>query len=110
MLSWFFSFFIHNVSSFTITPFSQSVPFASRSQNIQDSKHSVVSNTTLRFQFSLSALQSFMWVLTLVLRICGDNCAIHTQQIDHISRLVLFSSVGNIALITTSLDWNWGQM
>jgi hypothetical protein len=110
MFSWFFSFFIHNVPGFTITPFSQSVPFVSRSQNIQDSKHSVVSNTTLCFRFWLNVLQSFMWVLTLVLRVCGNTCAIHAQQIDHISGLVLFSSVGNIAVTNTSMDWNWGQM
>jgi len=110
MFSWFFSFFIYNVSSFTITPSSQSVPFASRSQNIQDSKHSVVSNTTLCFRFWLNALQSFMWVLTLVLRVCGDTCAIHAQEIEHISWLVLFLSVDNVAVTITSLDWNWGHM
>jgi hypothetical protein len=50
-----------------------------------------------------------MWVLTLVLRVCGDNCANHAQQIDHVSGLVLFLSVGNIALTINSLAWNWGH-
>lgn len=109
MLSWFLSFLIHNVSSSTITPFSQCVLFTSRSQTIQDSKRSIVSNTTLCFRFWLSALQSFVWVLTPVRRVCGDTCTIHAQQIDHVSGLVLFLSVGNIALTITSLEWKWGH-
>ena len=109
MLSWFFSFFIHNVSSFTITYFSQCVLFASRPQTTRDSKHSIVNNSTLRFRFWLNALHSSMWVLTLVLRVCEDTCAIHAQQIDHVSGLVLFLSVGNIAVTITSLEWNWGH-
>jgi hypothetical protein len=48
-------------------------------------------------------------VLTLVLRVYGDTCAIHAQQINHVSGLVLFLSVGNIAITITSLDWNWGH-
>ena len=48
-------------------------------------------------------------VLTLLLRVYGDTCAIHAQQIDHVSGLVLFLSVGNIVVTITSLDWNWGH-